>query len=79
MVGPFFFVDSNVLDYHGWICHKISEKNAEKCGDFLNSEVGHDKLFDMKFGKSGTEIEYFEFPRGRVVYNTATNTHTIYR
>jgi len=32
----------------------------------------------MKFKDSKDSIEYFEFPRGRVVYNTAPGSHIIY-
>lgn len=77
MVGPFFYIDSDELNYHGWVSHLTSEEKAEKYGDFLTSNVGHAELFDLKF-KNCPSIEYFDFPRGRVVYNTLTCTHIIY-
>ena len=77
MVGPFFYINSDELNYHGWVSHLTIEEKAEKYGDFLTSNIGHAELFDMKF-KSRPDIEYFDFPRGRVVYNTLTCTHIIY-
>lgn len=76
MVGPFFYINSIELGYHGWLSHLIREDQAERYGDFLISGVSHADLFDMKF--KTTDIEYFIYPRGRVVYNTVTNSHIIY-
>ena len=78
MVGPFFYIDSEELGYRGWLYHGRGEKRAEKYGDFLIDPTGHEELFDYKYKDAPDGIEYFNFPRGRVVYNTKTETHTIY-
>lgn len=78
MVGPFFFIDSVELDHKGWIFHMVSESKAEVYGDFLIDPIGHDALFRMKFRNMDEQVEYFDFPRGRVVYNTVTKRHIIY-
>ncbi len=76
MVGPFFCINTDELGYKGWISHLISEENAERYGDFLISSISHSDLFDMKF--KNIDAEYFDYPRGRVVYNTVTQSHIIY-
>ncbi|MFA5635375.1 MAG: hypothetical protein WC977_05660 [Anaerovoracaceae bacterium] len=78
MVGLFFYIDSNELDFHGWVYHHTSEEKAEKYGDFLTARMGHDRLFDSTIGKRDPDLEYFNFPRGRVVYNSVSDTHIIY-
>ncbi len=78
MVGLFFYIDSDELDYHNWIYHVTSEEKAEKYGDFLIDPAGHDKLFDQAFKNVPDHIEYFDFPRGRVVFDTKSESHIIY-
>ncbi|MGI6763887.1 MAG: hypothetical protein ACOX4S_01000 [Anaerovoracaceae bacterium] len=78
MVGLFFYINSNELDFHGWVYHHTSEEKAEKYGDFLTARMGHDQLFDSTMGKRNVDIEYFDFPRGRVVHNTVSDSHIIY-
>lgn len=78
MVGPFFYIDCPKLNYKGLLMHRVNEEKAERAGDFLNSPIGHDQLFDNRFGNESKFIEYFDYPRGRVVYNTATKKHVLY-
>ena len=78
MIGPFFYIDSDDLAYHGWVYHLIREENGERCSEFMISQVSHAELFERQFRNIKTDIEYFNFPKGRVVYNTATKSHIIY-
>jgi hypothetical protein len=52
---------------------------AEKYGDFLIHAGGHDEVWEgwRTGGKVPSESEYEEFPRGRVMYNTKTQTFTL--
>ena len=76
MVGPFIYINTDELGYKGWISNLISEKNAERYGDFLIYGLSHAIIFDMKF--KSTNAEYFDYPRGRVMYNTLTQSHIVY-
>jgi len=76
MVGPFFYINSKTLKYNDFLYHKVNEENAEKNGNFINAAKGHSELFDEKF--KNIYIEYFDFPRGRVIFDIANNTHIIY-
>ena len=78
MVGPFFYIDCPTLNYKGLLMHRVKEEEADRTGEFLNSDIGHDLLFDNHFGNESKFIEYFDYPRGRVVYNTATKKHILY-
>lgn len=78
MVGAFFYINSDKLNYHDWLTNSTDEATAELYGDKLTGNVGHDKLFDNKFNQGRHEIEYYDFPRGRVVYDTIRKIHIIY-
>ncbi|MBK5262582.1 MAG: hypothetical protein JJE17_08440 [Peptostreptococcaceae bacterium] len=78
MVGAFFYIDSNQLNYHGWLTSFTTEEEAELYGGKLTGDIGHDKLFDNKFRSVVHEFEYYDFPRGRVVYDTVDKIHIIY-
>jgi hypothetical protein len=76
MVGPFFYINSKELGYRGYLCHKELEDTAYRQLHFITSAIGHDRLFDKRFPH--TQIEYFDFPRGRVAYDTKQQEHIIY-
>lgn len=78
MVGPFFYIDDPMLNYKGLLMHRVKEEEVDQNGDFINGPMGHDRLFDNQFGDKSKTIEYFDYPRGRVVYNTATKKHILY-
>lgn len=80
MIGPFFYIDSTELGYKDWLFDLMDESDGEKYGEFRTSPKGHSQVFDRFLDKyPGHEcLEYFDFPRGRVVYNTVTEIHTIY-
>lgn len=79
MVGPFFYIDSKKLNFRGWIFYLDSEHTtAEAYGDYLISGLGHDELFDRQFKDCSPDIEYFQFPRGRVAFNRITQRHVVY-
>lgn len=76
MVGLFFYIDSNELNCKNFLVHAISESEAEHYGDKLTDFFGHAELFEQKFPNS--QIEYFDFPRGRIVFDTVKNEYIIY-
>ena len=76
MIGPFFYINSKALCYKGFLYHAIPINKGEKNGEFLDNRLGHAELFDEKF--KNKFIEYFDFPRGRVVYNPEAKDHNIY-
>jgi len=76
MVGPFFYINSRKLNFRGFLYLAEPNENAEKQLQFLTSRVGHAQLFDKKF--PNTTIEYFDFPRGRVVFDSEEVRHIIY-
>lgn len=76
MVGLFFYINSTSLSYHGFLCHTLDDDKAEVYGDMLTDPYGHSDLFDSTFADSGRE--YYDFPRGRVVYDTVKKEYVIY-
>ena len=80
MIGPFFYINNSELSYQGWIFACIDESAGEQYGDFRTSPKGHSQVFDtfLKKYPGHEDLEYYEFPRGRVVYNTVTGVHTVY-
>lgn len=76
MVGLFFYIQSKELNYDGFLFHAIEEEDAENYGEMLTDFLGHDRLFEQTFPNS--EFEYFDFPRGRVVFDTVSKKHIIY-
>ncbi|NLV85341.1 MAG: hypothetical protein GXY60_12320 [Spirochaetales bacterium] len=80
MIGPFFYIDSSELSYKGWLFDCIDESAGEQYGDFRTSPKGHSQVFDTFLEKhpGHKDLEYFEFPRGRVVYNSVAGAHTVY-
>lgn len=80
MVGPFFYIESSELEYKGWLIACIDESEGEQYGEFRISPEGHSQIFDKFMEKypGHEDLEYFRFPRGRVVFNAITKVHTIY-
>lgn len=76
MVGLFFYIESPQLDYKGFITHTVAENKAEIYGDMLTDSVGHSQVFESRF--PDTLIEYYDFPRGRIVYDTKNGKYIIY-
>ena len=76
MVGLFFYVKSETLNYNDFLYYAIEEEKTEKYGKFSTTGIGHSELFDKKF--PGKSVEYFDFPRGRVVFDVENNNHIIY-
>ncbi|OQB12239.1 MAG: hypothetical protein BWY15_02288 [Firmicutes bacterium ADurb.Bin193] len=62
--------------FRGFLYHAEQNDTAERQLHFLTSKVGHAQLFDTKFPH--TTIEYFDFPRGRVVFDSESGKHIIY-
>jgi len=76
MVGPFFYIKDKSLGYQGILFEAVPEASSEVYADHITSPFGHADLFDRKFGE--TSADYFEYPRGRVVYDCKRNLHLIY-
>ena len=74
MVGIFWLLGNRlILD-----TSPLSE--AEPYGDCLGHEVSHDHYWtaQQRLGTVPRDIEYYEHPRGRVVYNTKTQLFALY-
>lgn len=76
MVGPFFYIVTKQLNYSGFLCNQVSEESAERYGKFLVDPKSHSDLFDERF--RNRFIEYYRFPRGRVLFDTEKKIHIIY-
>ena len=78
MIGPFIYFDNPDLGKTTLITHEIREESGERYGDYMTSPYGHSKLFDV-FMKRYPEydLEYMDYPRGRVMYNVELNEHMI--
>lgn len=75
-VGLFFCVDGKFA-FSG-----CSLSKAETYGDFLIFPEGHYDTWEqyryLKYTKSGDEVDYDYYPRGRVVYRKSDDTFIIY-
>ena len=78
-VGLFFYFgekNNSCIDYKGILFHSLKLVEAPSYGDFLTDSEGHSEFFEKNFPDAG--CEYFDIPRGRVVYNLITDEYTIY-
>lgn len=76
MVGAFFYIKSKELNFSDFLARPVSLEDAEEYGNMLTSSLGHAEIFDQKFPHCS--IEYFSFPRGRIVYDQTEKYHIIY-
>ena len=76
MIGLFFFIKSEELVSNDFLIHAIDLKDAEDYGDMKTDVLGHDKLFESTYPNYSSE--YYDFPRGRIVYDTVNDEYTIY-
>ncbi len=53
---------------------------AELCAGFVNHVRGHEEFWGQlsSEGQAPRDQEYFEFPRGRTVFNSISGRHTLY-
>lgn len=71
MVGPFFFIDNNLISYKEPIdMYSLDEY-------FINSSKGHFELF-YEIRKPNMKEEYSMYPRGRVLYDTRNMIFKVY-
>ena len=75
-VGLFFYIRNKQLNFRGFLYHLLEENHALVYGDMLTDSCGHDDLFEQRF--PGTAFEYYDFPRGRVVYDLLKKRYVIY-
>lgn len=70
LIGPFFYVaQKRKIIYN--ICE--TEQGEERFGKFDNP-YGHEQLWDDHFSNG----DYIDYPRGRVIYDSAGNKAIIY-
>lgn len=67
-IGPFFYIHGKLI----FNACPLSEGRMQ--ADKLDNSYGHDRLWDDSF-KSG---DYIDYPRGRVVWDTANNRAIVY-
>lgn len=67
MIGPFFYIKK-------LIAHAISMEKGEKRGNRIDNPYSHERLYDDYFNSG----DYINFPRGRVIWDNASNKAIIY-
>jgi hypothetical protein len=72
-VGIFWFVDGTLL------IDRTPVSAAEPYGELLTHAAGHDKTWErfQSMGIAPRDMEYDEPPRGRVMYDTKTETFAL--
>ena len=72
-VGIFWFVDGTLL------IDRTPVSAAEPYGELLTHAAGHDKIWERfrSMGIAPRDMEYDEPPRGRVMYDTETETFSL--
>ena len=76
MVGLFFFINDKTLSPNGFLIHTVPLEEAENYGDMKTDFLGHDKLFENTY--PDYKGEYYDFSRGRIVYDTVKDEYVIY-
>ena len=66
-VGPFFYIDNQIKALI------IDISKGEVIGDFINHPVSHFKFFNSF--NNDQDLDYGNFPRGRVIYNKRPAAH----
>jgi len=74
MVGIFWLLGNRL------IVDTSPLSEAEPYGDCLGHEESHDHYWSVQQGLGNVpqDVEYYEHPRGRVVYNTKTKRFALY-
>lgn len=72
-LGIFWLVDGKLL------IESAPLSKCEEYGDHLNFPGSHIDVWEqwLQIGKAPAQSEYEEFPRGRTMYSTGTNTFTL--
>lgn len=68
-LGPFFYIDDELL------YNAIPLNECELRIDKLDNPYSHEELFEKKYGM---ELDYIDYPRGRVVWDITNDTAIIY-
>lgn len=69
-VGPFFYINNQIKAL------TIDISKGEAIGDFINHPISHFEFFNSF--NSDQDLDYGNFPRGRVIYNKRTQLFIVY-
>ena len=73
-VGPFFYIKEKINGISGLYAALMPVEKGLNDGYFINNELSHANLFD----RLTKDIEYFNVPRGRVLFDIKENVYNIY-
>ncbi len=73
-VGPFFYIQNRISNVSGLYADLLPIADGLNDGYFINHPLSHADLFDRLM----TDIEYFDVPRGRVLFDIDKNIYMIY-
>ena len=70
-VGLFFLANNNLL------LHTCALSEAQPYGIFLNYPYSHDLIWRKHYQQT-YHVDFDYWPRGRIIYNTATQTYSLF-